>query len=101
VRDNIHSYDLINCFWEFYKKPKKGEVFNIGGGLDSNCSIIEAINIIEEITNQKIKILMNKKNRIGDHIWYISNINKFKKFYPNWKQKYNIKNIIKELVDNN
>ena len=98
VRDNIHSHDLINCFWEFYKKPKKGEVFNIGGGLHSNCSIIEAINIIEEITNQKIKIFMNRNNRIGDHIWYVSNINKFKKFYPNWKQKYNTKKIIEELI---
>ncbi len=101
VRDNIHSHDLINCFWEFYKKPKKGEVFNIGGGLHSNCSIIEAINIIEEITNQKIKIFTNRNNRIGDHIWYISNISKFKKFYPNWKQKYNTKKIIEELVENN
>ena len=101
VRDNMHSFDLVNCFWEFYKKPKKGEVFNIGGGLHSNCSIIEAINIIEKITNQKIKIFMNRNNRIGDHIWYVSNISKFKKFYPNWKQKYNTKKIIEELVENN
>ena len=101
VRDNIHSYDLVNCFWEFYKKPKKGEVFNIGGGLYSNCSILEAIDIIEKFTNKKIKTYVNKKNRIGDHVWYVSNTNKFKINYPNWKQKYNTKKIIKELIENN
>ena len=101
VRDNLHSNDLVNCFWEFYKKPKKGEVFNIGGGLYSNCSILEAIDIIEKFTNKKIKTYVNKKNRIGDHIWYVSNINKFKINYPNWKQKYNTKKIIKELIENN
>ena len=92
---------MVNCFWEFYKKPKKGEVFNIGGGLYSNCSILEEIDIIEKFTNKKIKTYVNKKNRIGDHIWYVSNINKFKINYPNWKQKYNTKKIIKELIENN
>jgi len=101
VRDNLHSYDLINCFWEFYKKPKKGEVYNIGGGRYSNCSIIEAIDLIESYTKIKIKKNLIKENRIGDHIWYISNLNKFKKDYPNWKQKYNTQKIIKELINFN
>lgn len=100
VRDNIHSQDLLNCFWEFYKKPKKGEVYNIGGGTFSNCSILEAIHYIELKINKKIKIKYTKKPRIGDHIWYISNINKFKKHYPNWKQVYNTKKILDELIDN-
>ena len=99
VRDNIHSFDLINCFWEFYKKPKKGEIYNIGGGRYSNCSILEAVKIIENITNKKIKLSYNKKNRVGDHIWYISNTNKFKNHYPDWKQKYNTKKIINELIE--
>ena len=101
VRDNLHSYDLINCFWEFYKKPKKGEVYNIGGGRYSNCSIIEAIDLVESYTKIKIKKNLIKENRIGDHIWYISNLNKFKKDYPNWKQKYNTQKIIKELINFN
>ena len=99
VRDNIHSHDLINCFWEFYKNPRCGEVYNIGGGRYSNCSIIEALEIVENISQIKIKREFLKKNRVGDHIWYISNINKFKKHYPNWKQKYDSKKIISELIE--
>ena len=95
VRDNLHSFDLVNCFWEFYKKPRSGEIYNIGGGRFSNCSIIEALELVEKISNIKIKKNLFKKNRIGDHIWYISNTNKFKKDYPSWKQKYNTKKIIK------
>ena len=100
VRDNIHSNDLINCFWEFYKKPKKGEIYNIGGGRYSNCSVIEALNLVEEMTNISIKRDYIKKPRIGDHIWYISNLSKFKKDYPNWKQKYNTKKILEEIIEN-
>ena len=99
VRDNIHSYDLVNCFWEFYKKPKKGAVYNIGGGRYSNCSIIEALEMVESLSNIKIKVEYINKNRTGDHIWYISNLSKFRKDYPNWKQKYNNKKIIEELID--
>ena len=99
VRDNLHSHDLISCFWEFYKKPKKGVVYNIGGGRYSNCSINEALDLVEDIAKIKIKKKFMKENRTGDHIWYISNLNKFKKDYPNWKQKYNTKKIIKELID--
>ena len=99
VRDNLHSEDLINCFWEFYKKPKKGVVYNIGGGRYSNCSIIEALDLVEDISKIKIQKKFLKENRTGDHIWYISNLNKFKKDYPNWKQRYNTKKIIKQLVD--
>ena len=98
VRDNIHSSDLVNCFWEFYKKPKKGEVYNIGGGRYSNCSIIEALDIVEKITNINVKRILIKTPRVGDHIWYISNLKKFKKDYPSWQQKYNTKSIIEELI---
>ena len=101
VRDNLHSSDLINCFWEFYKKPKKGVVYNIGGGRYSNCSIVEVIDKIENLTKTKIKIQFLKENRVGDHIWYISNNKKFKKDYPNWKQKYNTDKIIRELIEQN
>ncbi len=100
VRDNLHSNDLVKCFWEFYKKPRYGEIYNIGGGRFSNCSIIEALNLVEKITNDKIKRKMVKIPRVGDHIWYISDTSKFKKHYPNWKQKYNTRKIIEELVDN-
>ena len=98
VRDNIHSHDLVSCFWEFYKKPRKGEVYNTGGGKYSNCSILEALNIVEETLNIKIKRKILKQNRVGDHIWYVSDMKKFKKHYPNWKQKYSSKKIILELI---
>lgn len=81
VRDNIHSLDLLNSFWEFYKKPKKGEVYNIGGGIFSNCSIIECIKYIEKNKNIKIKIKYIKSPRVGDHKWYISDLRKFKKIF--------------------
>ena len=100
VRDNLHSYDLVNAFWEFYKKPTKGEVYNIGGGRHSNCSIIEALELVENVANIKIKRKILKKPRVGDHIWYISNLSKFKNHYPNWKQTYNTKKIIEELIEN-
>ena len=101
VRDNLHSYDLVNCFWEFFKKPKYGEVYNIGGGRFSNCSILEAISEVEDYKNIEINRKIIKTNRVGDHIWYISNTNKFKKDYPKWKQKYNTRKIIRELIENN
>ncbi len=99
VRDNLHSLDLTNCFWEFFKKPKKGEVYNIGGGRYSNCSIIEALDLVEKISNIKIKRKFIKEPRVGDHIWYISDLSKFKKHFPSWKQKYNTKKIIEELIE--
>ena len=100
VRDNLHSYDLINCFWEFFKRPKRGEIYNMGGGRYSNCSIIEALDIVERLTKIEVKKKFIKKPRVGDHIWYISNLSKFKKHYPNWKQKYNTIKIIEELIEN-
>ncbi len=99
VRDNIHSNDLVNCFWEFYKKPKSGEVYNAGGGRFSNCSIIEALNFVEKKTGKKIKRKILKDNRVGDHIWYVSNMKKFKKDYPNWRQKHSTKKILTELIE--
>jgi CDP-paratose 2-epimerase len=99
VRDNLHSYDLVDCFWQFYKKPRNGEVYNIGGGRYSNCSIIEALNLVEKITKINVRKKIIKDPRIGDHIWYISDTSKFKKHYPNWKQRYNTKKIIEELIE--
>ena len=101
VRDNLHSHDLVNCFWEFFKKPKYGEVYNIGGGRYSNCSILEALELVENIKKINIKKEIIKKNRVGDHMWYISDTRKFRKDFPNWKQKYNTKRIIEELIDSN
>ena len=101
VRDNIHSYDLVNCFWSFIKEPSKGKVFNIGGGRENSCSVIEAINIVEKKLKKKMIYHLSPKNRTGDHIWYITNNSKFKKNYPGWKLKYNLNNIIDQIIDSN
>jgi CDP-paratose 2-epimerase len=98
VRDNIHSYDLVNMFWNFYKKPRHGEIYNAGGGRDSNFSILESIDFIEKILGYEMQYKILKKNRLGDHIWWVSDNSKFKKHYPSWENKYNIKSIIKEII---
>ena len=98
VRDNIHSSDLVNCFWEYYKNPRKGMVYNIGGGRKCSCSIIEAINIIEKKAKIKVKLKVLKKARTGDHIWWITDNKKFMKDYPNFKIRYNIEKVIEELI---
>lgn len=97
VRDNIHSYDLVTAFYEFYKNPKKGEVYNMGGGRFANVSMIEAIKKVEALTGKKGKVTYKKTNRIGDHIWYISDTSKFKKHFPKWKQLYDIDKTIEEI----
>lgn len=97
VRDNIHSYDLVNAFHHFYKNPRKGEVYNIGGSRYSNTSMLEAIKKVEEILGKKAKIKYADQNRIGDHIWYISDVSKFQNHYPEWKFTYNNDQIIEEI----
>ncbi len=97
VRDNIHAYDLVNAFYHFYKKPRKGEVYNIGGSRHSNTSMLEAVRKAEEILGKKAKVKYSNTNRIGDHIWYISDVSKFQEHYPRWKYKYNSDAIIEEI----
>ncbi|MBU4222851.1 MAG: NAD-dependent epimerase/dehydratase family protein [Euryarchaeota archaeon] len=97
VRDNIHSYDLVNAFWQFYQKPRVGEVYNMGGSRHSNCSMLEAITMCEGITGKKMNYSYTDSNRIGDHIWWISDVSKFRSHYPGWNYKYNIKDILIEI----
>jgi CDP-paratose 2-epimerase len=97
VRDNIHSYDLVNAFYHFYQNPRAGEVYNMGGGRNSNISMLEAIEKVEKILNKKADYTLSEENRIGDHIWYISDVSKFKGHYPKWGFKYDIDSILKEM----
>jgi CDP-paratose 2-epimerase len=101
VRDNIHSADLINAFYEFYKNPRCGEAYNIGGGRFSNCSMIEAVSLAEEISSRKLSYIYNEQNRRGDHIWWISDNGKFSRHYPEWKQAYAIPEILEEIYEYN
>ena len=101
VRDNIHSSDLIAAFYQFYQNPKIAEVYNIGGGRESNCSMLEAIAMCQEITGREFNYSYSEQNRSGDHIWYISNLTKFKNQYPNWSIKYNVRQILEEIYEYN
>jgi CDP-paratose 2-epimerase len=101
VRDNIHSYDLVNAFYNFYQAPRVAEVYNIGGSRFSNCSMLEAIQHCEVITSKKLNWVYEESNRIGDHIWWISNVQKFKKHYPQWSLTYTVVDILKEIFTQN
>jgi CDP-paratose 2-epimerase len=99
VRDNIHSADLIAAFAEFFKAPRSGEVYNMGGGRFSNCSMLEAIQMCEEITGRKMQWSYEEQNRTGDHIWYVSDLSKFQQHYPNWQLRYDVKAILREIYE--
>lgn len=99
VRDNIHSYDLVNMFWHFYNDPKPGEMYNAGGSRYSSCSVIEAIALCEQITGNKLSYSYVDTNRIGDHIWYISDVRKFRKHYPSWYYTYNMEQTLGEMFE--
>jgi len=97
VRDNIHSADLVAAFLEFYKNPRVGEVYNIGGSRHSNCSMLEAIAAGEKLSGNKLDFTYVEDNRIGDHIWYISDVRKFQSHYPDWKYQYDMEGILEEI----
>ncbi len=97
VRDNIHAWDLVNMFWHFHQAPRQGEVYNAGGGRFSNCSMTEAIAICEKITGKPMNYSYSETNRIGDHIWWISDTSKFESHYPGWKLHYNVEDILSQI----
>lgn len=99
VRDNIHSYDLVNAFYHFYQSPRIGEVYNMGGSRHSNCSMLEAIQTCESLASKKLNYTYAEDNRIGDHIWYISNVHKFQSHYPDWQYKYSLDLILQEMYN--
>lgn len=97
VRDNIHSFDLVNAFYSVYKDPRAGEAYNIGGSRYSNISIFEAIGKIEKILKRKANFDYTSENRSGDHQWYISDVSKFKSHYPKWDFKYSGDMILEDI----
>lgn len=101
VRDNIHSRDIVNAFFQFYQAPRVGEVYNIGGSRYSNCSMLEAIQACERIAGKKLNWGYVESNRIGDHIWWISEVRKFKNHYPEWQITYSIQDLLEEIFKEN
>mgnify|MGYP001352139827 FL=1 len=98
VRDNIHSHDLVQMLWHFFQAPLAGEVYNAGGSRHSNCSMQEAIGLCEEMTGREMSIRYAQENRAGDHIWWISDVRKFRSHYPDWQYNYDIRGILEEIV---
>ena len=100
VRDNIHSSDLINCFWHFYKSPRVGEVYNIGGGRENSCSILEVLSFFKKKYDLETPTEYINRNRTGDHMWWISDYSKFKKHYPKWKIQVKLEDIYRKIAEN-
>lgn len=101
VRDAIHSKDLIRAFEAFAENPRAGEVYNLGGGRASNASVLEAIEISEEIAGKQLEWTYRPEHRIGDHIWWIGSNAKFESHYPGWRLEYDVRRILEEIFESN
>jgi CDP-paratose 2-epimerase len=99
VRDNIHARDVLRAIHRFYEAPRPGEVYNIGGGRENSCSIIEAANLVAELTGSHLKTEYVDTARVGDHICYISDLGKLKSHFPGWKVEISLRQIVQEIVD--
>jgi CDP-paratose 2-epimerase len=97
VRDNIHSKDLVEAFWAFFQKPVPGSVFNMGGSRHSNCSMMEAIAIAETITGRPMNVTYTDVNRVGDHMWWVSDVRKFQALYPDWRYRFDVPLIMEDI----
>jgi CDP-paratose 2-epimerase len=98
VRDNIHSFDLVNAFWEFFRKPTPAGVYNMGGSRHSNCSMLEAIHITQELAGRELAYTVSDEARSGDHIWYVSDVRRFQADYPEWGYTYTLRRALAEMV---
>lgn len=99
VRDNIHSKDVVRAFWSFFQRPRSGEVYNLGGGRYANCSMLEAIGLCEELAGRRMDWTYSEQNRAGDHIWYISDMGRFRSHYPEWNYSVDLRQTLVEIRD--
>ena len=99
VRDNIHAYDLVSAFWAFIERPRHGEVYNMGGGRDASCSVLEAIELCERMVGRPMNWRYDAENRLGDHIWWISDVRKFQSHYPDWSYRYDLRTTLEQIIE--
>jgi CDP-paratose 2-epimerase len=99
VRDNIHAYDLVNAFWHYMRAPRPAAVYNIGGSRHAHCSMLEAMAICEELTGRPMNWRYDERNRTGDHIWWISDVRRFRQDFPEWDYRFDIRAILGEIVE--
>jgi len=101
VRDNIHSVDFVEACMAFHRSPRAGAVYNIGGGRDSNCSMLEAIELCERIAGKELSWELSDQPRRGDHRWWISDLDEFRADHPGWGIRRGIEDILREIHDLN
>ncbi|MGH2833458.1 MAG: NAD-dependent epimerase/dehydratase family protein, partial [Solirubrobacteraceae bacterium] len=101
VRDNIHAQDMVAAFDAFHRTPRAAAVYNIGGGRQSNCSMLEAIDICQEITDRELRWSLGEENRIGDHRWWVSDLEPFKHDYPGWDITHDVRDILTQIYERN
>lgn len=101
VRDNIHSADLVGAFLAFHAAPRAAAVYNIGGGRESNCSMLEAIDLCERIAGRALDYEIVEDNRVGDHRWWVSDLAPFRADHPRWELRYDVEGILREIHDQN
>jgi CDP-paratose 2-epimerase len=99
VRDNIHSRDLVTALWHFCMRPTSGTVYNMGGGRFCNCSMLEAIELAQQVCNRTLDWTYQDQNRVGDHIWWISDVSRFRQAYPEWNYTFDLKAIIQDIYE--
>ncbi len=99
VRDNIHSLDIVRFMELFIESPRSGEVYNLGGGKENTCSILEAFQLVESITNHEQHFVYSDTNRIGDHICYYSDLTKMRAHYPKWAITVSLEETIRQIVE--
>jgi CDP-paratose 2-epimerase len=99
VRDNIHSHDYVAAVDHFYRAPRVGEVYNIGGGRFCSCSILEAIGLCEEIAGKRLTWRYSDVPRAGDHVWWISSTRRFSEHYPAWTQRYDLRATLEQMLE--
>jgi CDP-paratose 2-epimerase len=101
VRDNIHASDLVDAFAAYHEAPRPAAIYNIGGGRESNCSMLEAIDLCEEIAGNELDWALSDEARTGDHRWWISDLAEFKADYPEWSLNYGVEGILREIYEQN
>jgi CDP-paratose 2-epimerase len=101
VRDNIHAHDVVRAFAAFHANPRPAAVYNLGGGRESNVSMLEAIDLCREIAGRELEYTLSEQARIGDHRWWISDLQAFKADHPQWRLSYGIEELLREIYEHN
>jgi CDP-paratose 2-epimerase len=101
VRDNIHSADVVRAFERFHERPRTSAVYNLGGGRASNVSMLEAIELCQEIAGRELDYELSAQARMGDHRWWISDLSEFQRDYPGFELSYGIEAVLNEIYEAN